>query len=60
MPTEPYLELPRSAGNDHPLTQRQKTGVDLSQHETVQAVVDQMQELVSLREAWAAKIRGGA
>lgn len=52
-----YLELLRSGGNDHPMTQLQKAGVDLSQRKTVQAVVDQMEELVTQMEAEAAKIR---
>ena len=51
-----YLELLRSGGNDHPMAQLQKAGVDLSQRATVQAVVDQMEELVSRMEAEAAKI----
>lgn len=51
-----YLELLRSGGNDHPMTQLQKAGVDLSQRATVQAVVDQMEELVSRMEAEAARI----
>jgi oligoendopeptidase F len=52
-----YLELLRSGGNDHPMTQLQKAGVDLSQRATVQAVVDQMEELVSQMEVEAARIR---
>ena len=55
--TARYLELLRSGGNDHPMVQLQKAGVDLSKRETVQAVVDQMQELVSQMEIEAAKIR---
>ena len=51
-----YLDLLRSGGNDHPMSQLQKAGVDLSQRETVQAVVDQMEELVTQMEAEAAKI----
>ena len=54
--TERYLTLLRSGGNDHPMKQLQKAGVDLSRRETVQAVVDQMNELVSQLEAEAAKI----
>jgi oligoendopeptidase F len=54
--TARYLELLRSGGNDHPMTQLQKAGVDLSQRATVQAVVDQMEELVSRMEAEAARI----
>ena len=52
-----YLELLRSGGNDHPMTQLQKAGVDLSKRETVQAVVDQMEELVAQMEVEAAKIK---
>ena len=51
-----YLELLRSGGNDHPMKQLQKAGVDLSKRETVQAMVDQMEELVAQMEAEAAKI----
>ena len=51
-----YLDLLRSGGNDHPMSQLQKAGVDLSKRETVQAVVDQMEELVTQMEAEAAKI----
>jgi oligoendopeptidase F len=38
------------------MVQLQKAGVDLSKSETIQAVVDQMAELVSQMEAEAAKI----
>ncbi len=55
--TARYLELLGSGGNDHPMAQLQKAGVDLSKRETVQAVVDQMQELVTQMEVEAAKIR---
>jgi oligoendopeptidase F len=54
--TERYLTLLKSGGNDHPMVQLQKAGVDLSKSETIQAVVDQMAELVSQMEAEAAKI----
>jgi oligoendopeptidase F len=56
--TERYLTLLRAGGNDHPMKQLQKAGVDLSKRETVQAVVDQMNELVSQMEIEAAKITG--
>ncbi len=39
------------------MTQLQKAGVDLSKRETVQAVVDQMEELVTQMEAEAARVR---
>ena len=54
--TERYLTLLKSGGNDHPMTQLQKAGVDLTKRETVQAVVDQLDELVTQMEAEAAKI----
>jgi oligoendopeptidase F len=38
------------------MTQLQKAGVDLSKRETIQAVVDQMEELVSQMELESAKI----
>jgi oligoendopeptidase F len=55
--TARYLTLLRSGGNDHPMKQLQRAGVDLSKRETVQAVVDQMHELVALMELEAAKIK---
>ena len=55
--TERYLTLLKSGGNDHPMKQLQKAGVDLSQRATVQAVVDQMNELVAQMEEEAAKIK---
>ena len=54
--TDRYLALLKSGGNDHPMKQLQKAGVDLSKRETVQAMVDQMEELVTQMEAEAAKI----
>ena len=55
--TQRYLTLLKSGGNDHPMKQLQKAGVDLSQRETVQAVVDQMNELVAQMEVEAAKMQ---
>jgi len=55
--TERYLTLLKSGGNDHPMAQLQKAGVDLSKTATVQAVIDQMDELVTRMEAEAAKLR---
>lgn len=54
--TTRYLELLSSGGNDHPMAQLKKAGVDLTQRATVQAVVDQLDELVTRMEAEAAKI----
>ncbi|MEO8278864.1 MAG: oligoendopeptidase F [Ideonella sp.] len=55
--TDRYLTLLRSGGNDHPMAQLQKAGVDLTQRATVQAVIDQMDTLVTRLEAEAAKIQ---
>jgi oligoendopeptidase F len=46
-----YLELLRSGGNDYPMEQLRKAGVDLSQPDTVAAVVNQLDDLVSRLEA---------
>ncbi len=48
---ERYLELLRSGGNDYPMEQLRKAGVDLSQPDTVGAVVSQLDGLVSRLEA---------
>jgi oligoendopeptidase F len=53
---ERYLTLLKSGGNDHPMEQLRKAGVDLTKRETVQAVIDQMDELVGRLEAEAGKI----
>ncbi len=42
-----YLTLLKSGGSDHPMTLLQRAGVDLSQPETVRAVVGQLDTLVS-------------
>lgn len=55
--TDRYLSLLKSGGNDHPMTQLKKAGVDLTQRATVQAVIDQMDALVTRMEAEAAKLR---
>ena len=55
--TERYLTLLKSGGNDHPMTQLKKAGVDLTQRATMQAVIEQMDRLVSQMETEAAKIR---
>jgi oligoendopeptidase F len=54
--TERYLTLLKSGGNDHPMQQLKKAGVDLSQRGTVQAVVDQLDALVAQMEVEAARI----
>ncbi len=55
--TARYLDLLKSGGSDYPMNELKKAGVDLTQRATVQAVVDQMDELVSQLEAEAAKIK---
>ena len=55
--TDRYLTLLKSGGNDHPMAQLKKAGVDLTQRATIQAVIDQMDRLVSQMEAEAARIR---
>jgi oligoendopeptidase F len=54
--TERYLSLLRAGGDDHPMAQLQRAGVDLTRRETVQAVVDQMDTLVARMEAEAARL----
>lgn len=46
-----YLDLLRSGGSDHPMTLLQRAGVDLSQPDTVRAVVAQLDDLVTRLEA---------
>jgi oligoendopeptidase F len=55
--TERYLTLLKSGGNDHPMEQLKKAGVDLTQRAPIQAVIDQMDELVTRMEKEAAAIR---
>jgi oligoendopeptidase F len=45
-----YIELLSSGGNDHPMKQLAKAGIDLSQPDTVAAVVEQLDKLVSQLE----------
>ena len=55
--TARYLTLLKSGGNDYPMAQLKRAGVDLTQRATVQAVVDQLDALVSRMEVEAAKIQ---
>ena len=48
---ERYLSLLRSGGNDHPMKQLMKAGVDLSRPDTIQAIIDQLDTLVTRLEA---------
>jgi len=45
-----YLALLASGGSDHPMTQLRKAGVDLANPDTVRAVVDQLDRLVTRLE----------
>jgi oligoendopeptidase F len=47
---ERYLTLLKSGGSDHPMTLLHRAGVDLSQPETVHAVVDHLDTLVTQLE----------
>jgi oligoendopeptidase F len=47
---ERYRELLSSGGNDHPMTQLKKAGIDLGQPATIRAVVDQLDGLVGRLE----------
>jgi oligoendopeptidase F len=47
---ERYLTLLKSGGSDHPMPLLQKAGVDLGRPETVRAVVDQLDGLVTRLE----------
>src|SRR6185503_5664619 len=50
-----YLEQLRSGGNDYPMEQLKKAGVDLGQPDTVDAIVSQLDVLVSRLEAELAR-----
>ncbi len=47
---ERYLTLLKSGGNDYPMEQLKKAGVDLAQPDTVRAVLEQLDDLVSRLE----------
>jgi len=48
---EQYLDLLRAGGNDHPMEQLRKAGVDLAQPEAITAVAHELDRLVGLLEA---------
>jgi oligoendopeptidase F len=54
---ERYLTLLRSGGNDYPMEQLRKAGVDLSEPDTVRAVVDQLDSLVTRLEKELGEVR---
>jgi oligoendopeptidase F len=45
-----FLTLLRAGGNDYPMEQLKKAGIDLSQPDTVRAIVNQLDELVTRLE----------
>ncbi len=51
-----YLGLLKAGGNDYPMEQLKKAGVDLSQSDTFQAVIDRMEELVTNLEKELARL----
>ena len=51
-----YLGLLASGGNDYPMEQLKRAGVDLSKPDTVRAVIDQLDGLVSRLEQELAKL----
>ncbi|MGE3958868.1 MAG: oligoendopeptidase F [Vicinamibacterales bacterium] len=55
-----YLDLLRAGGSDHPMTLLKRAGVDLSQPETVQAVVQQLDTLVTQLEQAIHELPAGA
>ncbi|HVL68049.1 MAG TPA: oligoendopeptidase F [Vicinamibacterales bacterium] len=48
---ERYLTLLKSGGNDHPMEQLKRAGVDLGSPETVRAIIEQLDSLVTRLEA---------
>ena len=54
---ERYLTLLKAGSNDYPMEQLRKAGVDLSQPDTVRAVVDQLDDLVSRLERELASVK---
>ena len=54
---ERFLTLLRSGGNDYPMEQLKKAGIDLSRPDTVRAIVQQLDDLVTRLEAELKKVR---
>jgi oligoendopeptidase F len=52
-----FLTLLRAGGSDHPMTLLKKAGIDLSQPDTVRAIVTQLDDLVGRLEQEVAKLR---
>ncbi len=53
---EQYLDLLKAGGNDYPMEQLKEAGVDLTQPDTFQAVIDHLDELVTKFEQELAKL----
>ena len=53
---EKYLTLLKSGGNDYPMEQLRKAGVDLTKPEPIQAVIDQLGRMVSQLEKEVSKL----
>jgi oligoendopeptidase F len=53
---ERYLTLLKAGGNDYPMEQLKKAGIDLSQPDTVRAIVKQLDDLVTRLEAELKKV----
>ena len=54
-----FLTLLRAGGSDHPMELLKRAGVDLSQPDTVRAIIDQLDNLVTrLERELAGKVRG--
>jgi oligoendopeptidase F len=51
-----FLTLLRSGGNDYPMEQLKKAGIDLSQPDTVRAIVNQLDDLVTRLEGELIKL----
>jgi oligoendopeptidase F len=56
--TDRFLSLLRAGGSDYPMDQLKRAGVDLSQPDTVRAVIDQLDDLVGRLERELASIGG--
>jgi oligoendopeptidase F len=56
--TDRFLDLLRAGGSDYPMEQLKRAGVDLSQPDTVRAVIDQLDDLVGRLERELASIGG--
>ena len=46
-----YIELLRSGGSDHPMELLKRAGVDLTKPDTVRAIIEQLEDLVTRLEA---------